>query len=177
MESNSKTARPYAMAAFKQADEEGRIAEWAEMLDLLVVVVSDPVMKGLMSNPKVSSKQLADLVVDVCGEELSQTARNFVRILCENRRLSVMNDIARAYHAVRARQEKRSDVLVTSAFELSPAQQNVINVAMTRRLGTRVDLRVEIDPSLIGGVVIRAGDTVVDASLRGRLEQLAQSVT
>ncbi len=176
MESNSKIARPYAMAAFKQADEEGRIAEWAGMLDLLVMVVSDPATNALMSNPKISSQQLAELVVDVCADELSPTARNFVRILCENRRLSVMQDIAQAYHEARARQEKRSDVLVTSAFELTPAQQNDINVVMTRRLGTRVELRVEIDPSLIGGVIIRAGDTVVDASLRGRLEQLAQSV-
>ena len=176
MESNSKTARPYAMAAFKQADVEGRIAEWAEMLDLLLVVVSDPLMNVQISNPKVSRKQLAELVVDVCGDALSPTGRNFVRILCENRRLGVMRDITRAFHEVRARQEKRSDVVVTSAFELSPAQQNDINVVMTRRLGTRVDLRVEIDPGLIGGVVIRAGDTVIDASLRGRLEQLAQSV-
>ncbi len=176
MESNSKIARPYAMAAFQQADEEGRIAEWAEMLDLLVMVVSDPVTTGLMSNPRVSTQQLAELVLDVCGDALSQTGQNFVRILCENRRLNVMQDIAQAYHVARARQEKRSDVLVTSAFELSPAQQSDITVAMTRRLGTRVDLRVEIDPSLIGGVIIRAGDTVVDASLRGRLVQLAQSV-
>ncbi len=134
-------------------------------------------MNGLIANPKVSNTQLAELVMDVCGEALSQTGRNFVRILCENRRLGATRDIARAYHEIRARHEKRSDVIVASAFELSPAQQNVINVAMTRRLGARVDLRVEIDPDLIGGVVIRTGDTVIDASLRGQLEQLAQSVT
>ncbi len=176
MESNSKSARPYAIAAFKQAEQEGRTAEWAAMLDQLVVVVSDPLMKGLISNPNVGSAQLADLVIDVCGDTLSNTGCNFVRILCENRRLSIIHDIASAYHEARARQEKRADVVVSSAYELTPAEQNTINVAMTKRLGSRVDLRVEVDPSLIGGVVIRSGDTVLDASIRGRLEQLAQSV-
>jgi len=176
MESNSKTARPYAMAAFKQAAQEGRTAEWAEMLDLLVLVVSDPLLKGLISNPKVSNNQLAELVMGVCGDALSPTGCNFVRILCENRRLAIMHDIALLFHEARANEEKRADVVVASAFELTPAQQNTINVAMTKRLGSRVDLRVEIDPSLIGGVVIRTGDTVLDASIRGRLEQLAQSV-
>jgi len=176
MESDSKTARPYALAAFKQAAEEGKTAEWAEMLDLLVLVVSDPTMSGLISNPKVNSNQLGDLIVDVCGDGLSRTGQNFARILCENRRLGATRDIAAAYHRTRAEHEKRSDVLVISAFELTPAQQSEINVAMTRRLDTRVELRVEIDPNLIGGVVIRTGDTVIDASLRGQLEQLAQSV-
>ncbi len=176
MESNSKTARPYALAAFKQAEEEGQTGEWAGMLDLLVLVVSDPQMSGLLASPKVNSTQLAELILDVCGEELSPTAGNFVRILCTNRRLGAIKEIALAYHEIRARQEKRSDVVVTSAFEMSPAQQSAINGAMTQRLGSRVELRVEIDPSLIGGVVIRTGDTVIDASLRGRLEQLAQTV-
>jgi len=176
MESNSKTARPYALAAFKQAEEEGRTAEWAEMLNLLVTVVSDPLMGALIVNPNVTNQQLAELVMDVCGDGLSPTGQNFVRILCENRRLGVIRDVAEIYHEARARKEKRADVVVSTAYALTPAQQNTINVAMTRRLGSRVDLRVEIDPGLIGGVVIRSGDTVIDASIRGQLEQLAQSV-
>lgn len=176
MESNSKAARPYALAAFKQAEEEGRTAQWAEMLNMLVTVVSDPLMSGMISNPRVNNRQLAELVIDVCGDALSPTGCNFVRILCENRRLGVIRDITGIYHQARARREKRADVVVSAAYELTPAQQNSINVAMTQRLGSRVDLRVELDPDLIGGVVIRTGDLVIDASIRGQLEQLAQTV-
>ena len=176
MEDNSKTARPYAIAAFKQALEEGRAQEWSQMLTLLAQVAADPTMAGLVANPKVKRGELAELIIDVCGDGLSDTGRNFVRVLAENRRLDLVRDIAVAYEAERARSEKRSDVVVRSAYELSPAEQNAINVAMTRRLGTKVDLKVEVDPSLIGGVVIRSGDMVIDASVRGRLGQLAQSM-
>ncbi len=176
MESSTKTARPYAIAAFRQAQEEGDTGVWARMLALLATVTADPTMKGLMANPKVKREELADLIIDVCGDQLSTTGRNFVRILAANRRLGLMRDIAAAYDAERAEAEKRSDVKVISAYELTAAQQNTITVAMTKRLGTKVDLALEVDKDLIGGVVIRSGDTVIDASIRGRLSQLAQTL-
>lgn len=176
MQGNSKTARPYAIAAFKQAREEGKGSEWSEMLALIQRVVDDPLMKGVIVSPKMKSDQVADLIVDVCGEHLSNTARNFVRILAENRRLDLVSDIVAAFEAERARDEQRSEVLVTSAYELSTAEQNAINVAMTKRLGTKVDIQIAVDPSLIGGIVIRSGDTVIDASIRGRLNQMVQDV-
>ena len=176
MESNTKTARPYAIAAFRQAQDEGDTGRWSEMLATLSTVAGDPTMKGLVSNPKVRRDQLADLVIEVCGDRLSDTGRNFVRILAENRRLGILPDIASAFEAERARAEKRNDVVVISAHEMSDAERDALGKAMTSRLGTRVDLRVEVDPELIGGVVIRTGDTVIDASIRGRLAQLAQSV-
>ncbi len=176
MESGSKTARPYAIAAYKQATEEGKLAEWSAMLALLSTVNHDPTMAGLIANPTVNREQLADLVIDVCGDQLSNTGRNFVRILAQYRRLGEAREIARVYEDVRARSEKRSDVIVTSAYPLTPAEQNDINVAMTKRLGTKVDLSVRVDSALVGGVVIRAGDLVIDASIRGRLNGLAQSV-
>jgi F-type H+-transporting ATPase subunit delta len=176
MESKTKTARPYAVAAFKQAQEEGRTDEWSRMLSLLATVAGDPTMAGLLANPKVKRDQLAELIIDVCGERLSDTGRNFVRVLAENRRMNLVREIASAYDEERARSEKRSDVLVTSAFELAPAEQNVINVAMTKRLGTKVDITLKVDSSLIGGVIIRCGDMVIDASIRGRLGALAQSI-
>lgn len=176
MESNTKTARPYAIAAFKQAQEEGDTAKWSGMLALLVTVVSDPTMKGLLANPKAKREELAELIIDVCGDALSSTGRNFVRVLAENRRLGVINDIAATYENERSRAERRSEVTVISAYALAPAEQNAITVAMTQRLGTKVDLALEVDPALIGGVVVRAGDTVIDASIRGRLNQLAQTL-
>jgi len=176
MESNSKTARPYAIAAYKQARDEGKGPEWSEMLALLERVADDPLMKGVFASPKMKSSQVADLIIDVCGDHLSDTARNFVRILAENRRLGLVADIVAGFEAERAREEQRSEVLVTSAYELSPAEQNAINVAMTKRLGSKVDMQLAVDPSLIGGVVIQSGDTVIDASIRGRLNQMVQDV-
>jgi len=176
MESNTKTARPYAIAAFQQAQQEGDTSRWSQMLSLLVTVVSDPTVMGLVANPKVKREQLAELIIDVCGDALSDTGRNFVRILAENRRLGMVRGIAAAYEAERARAEKRSDVKVTSAYKLTAAEENAITVAMTKRLGTKVDLSVDVNADLIGGLVIRCGDMVIDGSVRGQLAKLAQSV-
>lgn len=176
MESNIKTARPYAIAAFKQAQQEGDTARWSQMLALLTQVASDATMKGLIKNPKAKRPEVAQLIIDVCGDRLSDTGRNFVRVLAENRRLGTIKDIAATYESERARAERRSEVTVVSAYQLSPAEQNAITVSMTKRLGTKVDLSLEVDPGLIGGVVVRSGDTVIDASIRGRLNQLAQTL-
>ena len=164
------------MAAFEQAREEGNAGKWSEMIALLEQVVRDPQMQRVISSPGAKTGDVAGLVIDVCGDRLSETGRNFVRALAEHRRLEIISDIAAAYEAERARAEHRSEVVVTSAYELSPAEENAITVAMTKRLGTKVDLSKTVDPGLIGGVIIRTGDTVIDASIRGRLNQMAQNV-
>ena len=173
MAETSTIARPYALAAFMQAKAEGKLAEWSEMIALLVTVVGDPLMKGLISSPKVKSEQLAELIIDVGGDALSETGRNFVRVLAENHRLPYVAKINKIFEDERANSEGRSQVEVTSAFELDDSQRQRIADAMSKRLGTEVDLTVRIDGSLIGGVVIRAGDLVIDASLRGRMNGLA----
>lgn len=176
MESNIKTARPYAIAAFKQAQDEGDSQSWSRMLALVASIANDAGMKTLIANPKVTRAELASLIIDVCGDALSETGRNFVRVLAENQRLDISSDIASAFELERARAERRSDVQVISAYELTAGQQNDINVAMTRRLGTKVDISVAVDRELIGGVIIRCGDMVIDASVRGRLAQLTQTL-
>jgi F-type H+-transporting ATPase subunit delta len=176
MEDASALARPYGLAAFKQAQEEGKIREWSEMLKLLVLIMQDPTMRGLVANPKVNDQQLADLIIDVAADGLSQTGANLVRVLAENERLVEMSGVAAIFEEERDRIEGRSHVEVTSAFALTDAQQKDIAQSMSKRLGTDVDVSVTVDKSLIGGVVIRSGDTVIDASLRGRLGQLGQSL-
>lgn len=173
----SALARPYGLAAFKQAQEEGKIDEWSEMLQLLVLILQDATMRGLVANPKVNDQQLAGLIIDVAGEGLSKTGQNLTRLLAENERLDEMPGIAAVFEQERDRIEGRSHVKVTSAFALTDKQQKSIGESMSKRLGTEVDVSVTVDKSLIGGVIIRAGDTVIDASLRGRLDQLGQSLT
>lgn len=172
----STIARPYAVAAFKQAKEEGKLGEWSGMIETLATIVADPLMKGLIANPRVKRNQLADLVIDVGGKSLSDTGKNFVRVLAEKGRLGYLPDVRRMFEGKRAESEGRSQVEVRSAFELNDNQKKKITSAMSKRLGTDIDLSVKVDESLIGGVVIRAGDLVIDASLRGRMSRLANTL-
>ena len=174
MAETGELARPYAVAAFKQADEEGRLGDWAEMLELLAAVARDPAMSGLVANPRVDRARLVDLFMEVCGDRLSDTGRNFVKVVGQYGRIALLPAIFERFAEERAAREGRNQVHVTSAFELSKRQRKTIVKAMEKRLGTKVTLDCEVDDSLIGGVVIRAGDLVIDASLRGRLAQLAQ---
>lgn len=176
MAEDSTIARPYALAAFKQAKQENNLTEWSDMIAFLAKVVSDRQMKGVLSSPKVKREQLADLIIDIGSDVLSKTGANFVRVLAENKRLPYLPEIAEIYEVERAESEGRSQVEVHSAFELDEAQKNQISSTMSKRLGTEVSLSVKIDESLIGGVVIRAGDLVIDASLRGRMNRLANSL-
>ena len=176
MAETGEIARPYAVAAFKQAEEEGRLGEWAGMLDLLAAIARDPTVSGLIANPRVDRTRLVEFFVDVCGERLSGTGRNFVKVVAQYGRLALLPDISERFAEERAAREGRNHVLVTSAFKLSKAQRTRIAAAMQKRLGTKVTLDCAVDNTLIGGVVIRAGDLVIDASLRGRLGQLAQTL-
>ena len=176
MAETGELARPYAVAAFKQADEEGRLGEWAGMLELLAAIARDPTMSGLIANPRVDRDRLVDLFIEVCGDRLSDTGRNFVKVVGEYGRFALLPDISQRFAEERAAREGRNQVHVTSAFDLSDAQRAIIVEAMEKRLGTKVTLECAVDDSLIGGVVIRAGDLVIDASLRGRLAQLAQTL-
>jgi len=176
MQDLSALARPYGLAAFSQAREEGKIREWGDMLQLLALIMQDATMRGLIANPKVNDRQLAELIIDVAGDGLSKTGGNLVRLMAENDRLAEMAGVAAVFEAERDATEGRSHVEVTSAFALTETQQKSIADSMSKRLGTEVDVSVTVDKSLIGGVVIRAGDTVIDASLRGRLSQLGQSL-
>ena len=176
MAETGELARPYAVAAFKQAEEEGRLGEWAEMLELLAAVARDPTMGGLVANLGVDRARLVELFIDVCGDRLSDTGRNFVKVVGHYGRFALLPDIAQRFAEERADREGRNQVHVTSAFELVEGQRATIVEAMEKRLGTKVTLECEVDDSLIGGVVIRAGDLVIDASLRGRLGQLAQTL-
>lgn len=177
MENTGELARPYAIAAFKQAQDESKLSAWSDMLALLVTIVRDPTMLGLMANPRVSRAQLAALIIDVGGDAFSDTGKNFVRVLAEYGRLGLAPDIEQIFNKERSALEGRSQVSVKSAYELSKDQVQNIVKAMSERLGTDVNVSVDVDNSLIGGIVIRAGDLVIDASLRGRLGKLALDLT
>jgi len=170
-------ARPYANAVLQMAREADTLGEWSERLALLVAIVVDPALQSLIADPRVPRATLADLVIDVGGSAFDEGARNLVRVLTDNQRLALVPVVWRLYEEERARAQRRETVSVRTAYPLDPTIQDAITKAMRARLGCEVDLEMEVDASLIGGVVIRAGDRVLDASVKGRLGQLARALT
>ncbi len=176
MEEKSTLARPYAVAVFKLAREQDRLGPWSEMLTFLASVVRDRTMLGLIADPRIEKPQLAELVIEVAGDRLTTEGTNLVRVLTENGRLALMPEILALYEQERARAERREKVTVLSAYAVGPKFKKMITEAMEKRLGCEVELEAHTDRSLIGGVIVRAGDLVIDASLKGRLRQLGAAL-
>lgn len=169
-------ARPYAEAAFERAKETGQVTAWSESLQLLAAVTGDPQMIALIGNPNVARETIRDIILDVCGEGLLPEAANLLRLLAHNARLAAVPEIARLFEVSRSSDEGVRSVLVRSAFEIDEGQRETLAAALARRFGGQVELTVETDDSLIGGLEIRAGDLVIDDSVRGKIQQLAHAL-
>lgn len=173
---HSHFARPYAKAAFSLAQEAGDLATWSDQLALLAAVAKDERVKGRLRSPDLTRERRAELVLHICGDGLGDGARNLVRLMAENGRLELAPDVAGRFEALRAEAERRVDAHVTSARELTDAQREQIADSLRKRLDRDIRLHCAIDESLLGGAVIRAGDLVIDGSLKGRLARLASSL-
>ena len=169
-------ARPYADAAFRRAQETGRLDEWSAMLELLASIVGQDEIKGLLGNPKVSSELLLGILLDVTGDRLTEEGKNLLRLLVENKRLAVLPEITTGFESLKKEAEGLIHVRIRSAFALTESEENQLIEMLGKRLGKRVALTVVEDPALIGGVEIRAGDLVIDGSVRGRLSRLTSEL-
>ena len=149
-----------------------KLDSWLDMLRFLAAVAESPDMARLIGDPRISKPDLEKLLLDVSKGKLSETGRNFARILVDAGRMGVIAEILRLFEAELDNFKKRSRIQVTSAYPLTPAYRRDVETIMAKRLGREVEVRVKVDKSLIGGAVIRAGDVVIDISLRGRLTQL-----
>jgi F-type H+-transporting ATPase subunit delta len=177
MTDKTTIARPYARAAFAEAKGDKRLAQWSEALRTGAAVIKDPRVHNLLGNPHVTPKQLAQLVSEIAGDSLDEDGKNFVSTLAENRRLGYLPEISKLFDALKDASEGVVDVTVTSAAPIDEQQQRVLSEALRKRLKRDVRLHTETDASLIGGAVLRAGDLVIDGSLRTRLEQIAYELT
>jgi F-type H+-transporting ATPase subunit delta len=166
-------ARPYAKAAFQYARDANAFAEWSRGLQTLAEIVADPRVAQLTKAPSLTAADLAALVIEVAGAKLDAGMQNFVRVLAENHRLLLSPEIAAHFEGLRAAVENTADVEVTSAVPLSDAQAKKLEQALSTRLKRQVRMRTAVDATLLGGAVVRAGDLVIDGSLKGRLERLA----
>ncbi len=166
-------ARPYAEAAFALAREQKVLPAWSGMLALIAAVAGDEQLHRLAADPRVSHEQVLGLILGVCGDQLTREGQNFVRALIENRRLAVIAEIVAVYEELRNAAEARVEADVRSAFPMSPEQVKALEQGLTRKLSRAVTVKVTVDAALIGGTLVRAGDLVIDDSVRGRLERLA----
>ena len=169
-------ARPYAQAIFELAQATDRFKAWSEMLAFAAAVSQDEHMKLAIDSTRFTRPQLAALFAEVCGDQLDEQGRNLVRTLAENRRLALLPEIAAVYEVLRAEAERSIDAQVLSAYPVTGAQQQTIAAALAKRLGRTVRLHISTDKSLLGGAIIRAGDLVIDGSVRGRLAKLASAM-
>lgn len=169
-------ARPYASAAFSHAESVKDFDRWSSMLLMASQYSESEPMCALYGDPRVGKDRLAELFVELCGDALDESGKNFIRLLVENNRISILPEICSLYEALRADYDASVDVNIIAALEVSPATQKAIAVALEKRFGKKVQVSVEIDSSLIGGAIIRAGDEVIDGSVKGRLQQLSREL-
>lgn len=169
-------ARPYAKAAFQYADENGSLAEWSDMLGFAAAVAQDESFETFISDPKTTTADQAEAFINVGSDKLNEAGKNFIQLLANNKRLPALPEIFKLFEQLKSQKEMSVDVEVTSAFALSDDQANKLAEALKRKLDREVNLTSTEDKSLIGGVVIRAGDLVLDSSVRGKLAKLAETL-
>ena len=176
MAENVTIARPYADAAFELARGAGALGPWSEALDRLAAVAADSSMKACISNPALSSDQLYQLFLDVAGQGFTPELQNFVRVLVDNERLQVLPEIRDLFVELKNEHEGVKEAEIASAFPLDDATLANLKADLENRFKTRLDVRVSLDPELIGGVRIAIGDEVIDASVRGKLANMAAAL-
>ena len=177
MSDKTTAARPYARAVFETAQAESTQDIWTDVLAMLTSIVANADVKTVLAAPGLGAAAKGELLLDICGDKLKDSHRNFVRLLAENGRLEIMPEISELYEILRAEAESKVEAKVTSAYPLSNEQMQALTDALKKRLGCEVTLVAETDASIIGGLVIRAGDLVIDGSASARLGSLAQALT
>jgi len=176
MQENTTIARPYAIAAFEHAQEEGKLGDWSAMLNVLNMVIADEQMQVVLDNPRLDETFVCDFVLEICGDHLSENGKNFVKLLVQAGRLSLAPLIYKLFEQKRTDAEGIAEVELISAYALDAMEQNKIAEVLAKRIGKKIEVSTSIDNTLIGGAVIRIGDSVIDASVKGHLKQLGNEL-
>jgi F-type H+-transporting ATPase subunit delta len=169
-------ARPYAKAVFEVAVADDALVEWQSTLNTAAAVVQAEKVQAALASPALTAEQQAALVQNVCGESVRGKAANLVRVLADNKRLALLPEIARQFAELKANKERVIDVEVVSAFPLDAKTADTLSAALSKKWQCNVELQTTVDASLLGGAIIRAEDTVIDASVRGRMMKLADAL-
>ena len=167
-------ARPYARAAFDYARNAGELDTWAAGLATLAAITAEPKVAGLLRDPALTGDQRAEKLAALA--EAPAALKNLLSAMAENGRLQLLPDVAVLFNELKAALEATVNVEVTSAFDVSDAERGTLEAAIAKRLERTVSITTKTDPALLGGAVIRAGDLVIDGSVRGRLDKLASAL-
>lgn len=168
-------ARPYAKAAFDYAIEANAVDSWLEMLVFAAEVSKNETMTSYLSG-SASISESQDLFLNVCEEQLNSQCQNFIKVMAENKRLLVLPQVVTQFSELKAEHEKEITVDVTSAVELTAAQETTLSAALVKRLERKVKLNCNVDVNVVSGLVIKAGDLVIDGSVRNKLNRLATAM-
>ena len=169
-------ARPYAEAAYALARDANALPVWAEMLRVATAVAGDPQVRTALDNPKFATAEKETLFLSICGDQLDSNGRNFIRVLIEADRIGLLPEIRTLFQALKDQADGIARAQIISAFSLDDAQLGALRKGLERRFGKKVETSVSIDSSLIGGAKIVVGDTVIDATVRGELQAMANQL-
>lgn len=172
----ANAARPYAKAVFEVAEQQQRFDDWSARLEFWGAVVANPEMRKRLRSPQVSQDEKAGMLEEVARDGMDDESRRFIRLLADNNRLDLLPDIHTHYEALRRDAEGEVEASVVSAFELDDGQRERIANALGERLKRRIRLTSEVDRELIGGAIVRAGDLVIDGSVRGRIDRMTTRI-
>lgn len=170
-------ARPYANAVFSLAKRESVLDQWSRALNVLAATAAHPTVKVLLDSPDLPGSAKAFRLAELCGDELDDRNRKFLQALADNDRLDLIDEIRVQFEDLRAEEEKSLDVEVVSAYELSEEQRTALRASLNQKFDKEITIETRVDASLIGGAVVRAGDVVIDGSIRGKLGKLAETLT
>jgi F-type H+-transporting ATPase subunit delta len=169
-------ARPYAAAVFKRAKETSMTAKWSEQLSFMAAVIGDKAISVIVDNPKVNKDKLSELLHDVSHGQIDNEGSNFLKLLLQNKRLALLPFIASQFEELKAEDEGYIKVDVFTAFAFTKEAQNKFAGSLEKTLSKKVHMNVALDKSLIGGVLVRAGDLVIDGSIKGQLQNLQKAL-
>ena len=169
-------ARPYANAVFELAKRDSSLDQWSNMLAVLDVTSGHERVAELLDSPDLASAAKAYRLAEICGDELDDRGKKFLQSLADHDRLPLIGEIREQFESLRAEELKHLEVEVISAFELTNEQSESLKKALNRKFEKEISIETRVDKSLIGGAVIRAGDMVIDGSVRGKLNKLAETL-
>lgn len=169
-------ARPYAEAIFGRAVDSAQMVQWSDQLALLANLVNDEKVSEAMGNPRYTRDQKVGFMVTLCGDALNGEGKNLLKVMAENKRLSVLPMVAQQFEMLRHEREGILDATVVSAFSMDTAQIATLTQQLTKRFGQQVRVQVTVDAELLGGFSVSVGDTVIDGSVRARLQQMATAL-
>ncbi|KAB2824969.1 F0F1 ATP synthase subunit delta [Aliivibrio finisterrensis] len=175
MSTMTTIARPYAKAAFDFAVEKNELDQWVQMLTFCSEVTKNEDVAQLLDGA-IAPDKLAEIFISICGEQLNEFGQNLIHVMAENGRLKVLPDVLEQYIFLKHEFEKMIDAEVISAVELTEQQKADISAKLEARLERKVKLNCSVDEALLAGVIIRAGDLVIDNSARGRLSRLSETL-